>query len=102
MTEVEFTVPQGCSLRGAASLIEKACGECGLRVSTRSTLRSYPGCVLWHVKRGIQPGTLELTLWETKRRVWASVQEGRRAAWIDEALPRVKEAVETALRIAVS
>jgi hypothetical protein len=54
------------------------------------------------VKRGIQPGTLELTLWEAKRRVWASIQDGRRAAWIDDALPRVKDAVETALRIAVS
>jgi hypothetical protein len=102
MTEVEFTVPQGYSLSGAASLIEKACRECGLRVSTRATLQTYPGCIHWHVKRGIQSGTLELTLWETKRRVWASVQNGRRAPWIDDALPRVKEAVETALRIAVS
>jgi hypothetical protein len=102
MTEVEFTVPQGYSLSGAASLIEKACLGCGLRVSTRVTLNSYPGSIHWHVKRGIQSGTLEVTLWEAKRRVWASVQDGRRAAWIDEALPRVKDAVETALRIAVS
>ncbi|HEY3991119.1 MAG TPA: hypothetical protein VGM02_17600 [Acidobacteriaceae bacterium] len=102
MTEVEFAVPPACSLRGAAALIEKACRECGLRVSTRATLQSYPGCIHWHVKRGIQPGTLELTLWEAKRRVWASVQDGRRAAWIVEALPQVKDAVETALRIAVS
>jgi hypothetical protein len=102
MTEIEFAVPQGYGLGGAPSLIEKACRECGLRISTRATLRSYPGCIHWHVKRGIQPGTLELTLWETKRRIWASVQDGRRAAWIDEALPQVKDAVETALRIAVS
>jgi hypothetical protein len=102
MTEVEFTVPQGSNLSGAASLIEQACKGCGLRVSTRATLSGCPGAIHWHVKRGIQPGTLELTLWETKRRVWASVQDGRRAAWIEEALPEVKEAVETALRIAVS
>jgi hypothetical protein len=102
MTEIEFTVPPGCNLSGAAALIEKACLGCGLRVSTRATLQSYPGCIHWHVKRGIQAGTLELTLWEAKRRVWASVQDGRRAAWIDEALPQVKDAVETALRIAIS
>lgn len=102
MTEVEFAVPQSCNLSGAAVLIEKACRGCGLRVSTRATLTSYPGCIHWHVKRGIQPGTLEVTLWEAKRRVWASVQDGRRAAWMDEALPQVKDAVETALRIAVS
>jgi hypothetical protein len=102
MTEVEFAVPQSCNLSGAAVLIENACRGCGLRVSTRATLSSYPGCIHWHVKRGMQPGTLEVTLWEAKRRVWASVQDGRRAAWIDEALPQVKDAVETALRIAVS
>jgi hypothetical protein len=102
MTVTEFAVPSGCGLSGAASLIEKACLECGLRISTRATVGSYPGCIHWHVKRGIQSGTLELTLWEAKRRVWASVQDGRRAAWIDEALPQVKNAVETALRIAVS
>lgn len=102
MTEVEFAVPQSCNLSSAAALIEKACRGCGLRVSTRSTLSSYPGCVHWHVKRGMQPGTLEVTLWEAKRRVWASVQDTRRAAWIDEALPQVKDAVETELRIAVS
>ena len=102
MTEVEFSVPQSCNLNGAAALIEKACRGCGLRVSARETLSSYPGCVRWHVKRGMQPGTLEVTLWEAKRRVWASLQDSRRAAWIDEALPQVKDAVETALRIAVS
>jgi hypothetical protein len=102
MMEIEFTVPQGCNLSGAASLIENACRACGLRVSTRTTLSSYPGCIHWHVKRGIQPGTLGLTLWEPKRRVWAGVQDERRAAWIEEDLPRIKEAVETALRIAVS
>jgi hypothetical protein len=102
MTEVEFVVPQSCNLSGAAALIEKACRESGLRVSTRATLSSYPGCVHWHVKRGILPGTLEVTLWEAKRRVWASVQDSRRAAWIDEALPQLKDAVETELRIAIS
>jgi hypothetical protein len=102
MTEVEFAVPQGCGLSGAAALIEKACRGCGLRISARATLSSYPGCIHWHVKRGMQPGTFQVTLWEAKRRVWASVQDGRHAAWIDEALPQVKDAVETALRIAVS
>lgn len=101
-TEIEFDVPPGSNLSGAALLIEKACQGCGLRVSTRASLRGYPGAIYWHVKRGIQPGTLELTLWETKRRVWASVKDERRAPWMDEALPQIKDAVETALRIAIS
>ena len=102
MMEVEFAVPPGSNLSGAAPLIEKACLGCGLRVSTRSSLRGCPGSIHWHVKRGIQAGTLELTLWETKRRVWASVKDGRRAPWMDEALPQIKDAVEAALRIAIS
>ena len=102
MVEIEFDVPHGSNLSAAPGLIEKACRGCGLRVSTRATLSSYPGSIHWHLKRGIQPGTLELTLWEAKRRVWARVQDGRHAEWIDEALPQVKDAVETALRIALS
>ena len=102
MTEIEFDVPQSSNLRGAAALIEKACQECGRRVSTRFSQQQYPGCIHWHVKRGIQVGTLELTLCETKRRIWASVKDNRRAPWMDEALPQVKEAVETALRMAIS
>lgn len=102
MTETEFAVPQSSNLRGAAALIEKACQDCGLRVSTRFSQHQHSGCIHWHVKRGIQPGTLELTLCETKRRIWASVKDNRHAAWMDEALPQVKEAVETALRTAIS
>ena len=102
MTELEFQVPRGCDLSHASSLIEGVFQAHGLRIVMTDTLRSYPECVHWHVKRGAEPGTLELTLWEAERRIWASVQEGRRAAWIEETLPRVKREVETALRHAVS
>jgi hypothetical protein len=102
MTEIEFDVPQNSNLHGAPALIEKACRECGLRVSTRFSPQKDSGCIHWHVKRGIQAGTLELTLCETKRRIWASVKDNRRAPWMNDALPQVKAAVETALRTAIS
>lgn len=102
MTEIEFEVPHSANLRGAAALIEKACRECGLRVSTPFSQQMHPGCIHWQVKRGIQPGTLELTLCETKRRIWASVKDDRSAPWMEEALPQLKEAVEAALRVAIS
>lgn len=102
MTEIEFAVPPRCDLSQASRLIEGAIAACELRIAMTGTLRSYPGCIHWHLKRGRESGTLELTLWETKRRVWASVQDGRRGAWIEDALPRVKLAVETAFRNAVS
>ena len=102
MTDIEFDVPQSANLRGAAALIEKACQECGLRISTRFNPQKESGCIHWHVKRGILSGTLELTLCDTKRRIWASVKDNRRAPWMDEDLPRLKEAVEMALRMAIS
>lgn len=102
MTEVEFNIPPKCHLRDAEALIEATCLACGLRIAMKGTLRSYAGCVHWHLKQGDNRGTLELTLWPMRHRIWASVQDGRRAPWIEEALPRLKRAVETALRNAAS
>ena len=51
-----------------------------------STLAKYPGCTHWHLKRGMEQGTLEVTLWPSEGRLWASVQAGRAGEWIDQAV----------------
>ncbi len=66
----------------------------GLTRHSRGTLKSYPGCIHWHWKNGKLPGTLEVTLWPTKRRLWFKVQAGRRAEWIDQVIPTLKVALE--------
>jgi len=59
---------------------------------------SFLGSIHWHYKRKGQKGTLELTLYAAERRLWAQVQEGRKAPWIDEELPRLQRAIERELK----
>ena len=81
MREIELVVGQERRLPSAGE-IEAAVRRVRLMVSMKGTLAKYPGCTHWHLKRGRERGTLELTLWPAQRRLWLSVQEGRRAGWI--------------------
>ena len=98
MREIDFAVPRNADFVRAERLIEKICARRGLVLAMKGSLRSYPGCVHWHYKRPDQKGTLELTLFVRDRRVWAAVQDGRKAPWIDEELPRLQAAIERALK----
>jgi hypothetical protein len=102
MREIEFAVPRNADLVRAKRLIEKICVRRGLTLATKGSLATYPGCVHWHYKRQKQKGTLELTLFARDRRVWAKVQDGRKASWIDEELPGLQAAIEHALKNAGS
>ena len=77
-----------------AALIEEATDHYGLQVRMRGTLRTYPGSQHWHVYKPGERGTLEITLWPAGKRVWFSVQAGRRAGWIAEILPHIKAWIE--------
>lgn len=98
MREVEFAVPRNADLVRAERSIEEICARHGLVLAMKGSLSSYPGCVHWHYQRENQKGTLELTLFARERRVWAKVQEGRKAPWIDEELPGLQLAIERALK----
>jgi hypothetical protein len=98
MREVHFAVPRDADLEAAEKMIERICAERGLTLAMKGSLAAYPGCVHWHYKRQKQKGTLELTLFPRDRRVWAKVQDGRKAPWIDEELPRLQAAIEGLLR----
>jgi hypothetical protein len=99
MREVEFSVPQKCDLKSAGRLIENICARYGLQIAMKGSQSKFPGCIHWHFKRDKQKGTLELTLFPDGRRLWAKVAEGRKAAWIDSELPRLKREVEEALKV---
>lgn len=98
MREIEFHIPKQCDLTAAEGVIERACAESGLVLGMKGSLASYPGSVHWHYKMGKQTGTLELTLYCKESRIWAQVQDGRRAAWIDVELPKLQQAIERGLR----
>src|ERR1700679_3690228 len=81
--QVEFTVPETRDLTRAAEKIEQVCAALGLTMSMKTSQAAFPGSTHWHYKNKKLKGTLELTLYIPARRVWANVQSGRKAPWID-------------------
>ena len=98
MKEIEFKVPPNCDFKRAAALIERICAQCNLELAMKGTLSKYRGCIHWHYKQSDQKGTLEITLYATAHRLWAKVQEGRNAPWIEAELPALRRAIERGLK----
>ena len=101
MLEIEFKVPPNCDLAKAERSIESVCAVRGLHIAMKATLASYPGSTHWHYKNQKEKGTLELTVFPRGRRVWAQVQSGRKAPWIDGMLPKIQQDIERELRRAL-
>ena len=79
------------------SIVERICLAESLTVTLRGTLASYSGPTHWHFKNGKARGTLELTWWPARNRLWFKVAGGRAAPWIEACLPRLKAKLEQAL-----
>lgn len=97
MREVEFRIPRPCDPARIEEIAERVCSARGLRCALKGTLAKYPGSVHWHYKKGKQSGTLELTLDPLRRKLWATVQMGRQAPWIDTAIPVIRREIEEEL-----
>jgi hypothetical protein len=87
LREIEISITSCAKCLQIEKTIEHAVAESGLRITLRTSLRKYPGCIHWHVKNGRMAGTLEITLWPQKHRAWFAIQEGRKAEWIQPMLP---------------
>ena len=98
MLEIEFKVSPRFDFAQAEQTIEAACAQHGLHIAMKTALASFPGSVHWHYKNQKEKGTLELTVFSRDRRVWAQVQSGRKAPWIDVLLPKIQPTVERELR----
>jgi len=99
MMEIEISIPLQTDLSQAEQIIEQCCKAEGLSASLKVSLAKYPGCVHWHFKRDGQRGTLEITLWASRRRIWFSIHTGRTSAWIEETVTRLKQDLERALAV---
>jgi hypothetical protein len=86
VVEVDVPLPPDVDLATATSALEAGCAAEGLQLVRRGTLARYPGSLHWHLRQRPARGTLELTLWPDRRRLWLSVQDGRRAAWTEAAM----------------
>ena len=73
--------------------IDLAIAQSGLNVTLRASLRKFPGSVHWHVKRGKESGTLEITFWPQEHRAWFTIQAGRKGEWIEGALTSIMAAI---------
>jgi hypothetical protein len=97
MQEFEFRIPPSVRWSGLDALVESTCIAEGLEVSMKGRLASFPGSVHWHFKRPGERGVLEITSYPRTRRLWASIQAGRRADWIEPCLTKIKTEIENCL-----
>jgi hypothetical protein len=88
MHEVEIPLASSSDRQFERS-IDRAIVKAGLRVTLRGSLGKFPGSIHWHVKNGKKSGTLEITFWPQQHRAWFSIQDARRAEWIDDGLNEI-------------
>jgi hypothetical protein len=93
LRELEISLPSQPDGDAIVRSIDQAIVDTGLSVTLRGSLQKFPGCIHWHVKRGRGPGTLEITYWPEARRAWFTIQDGRRAEWIDGQLKLLADAI---------
>jgi len=95
MIEIDIQVPVGPHTHSVPEIVEQAVAAEALTVTMRSTLAQYPGSVHWHLKRGKERGTLEVTWWPNRSRLWLKVASGRSAEWIHGTACRLKFQIES-------
>ena len=98
MVEVNIEIPEKVNTAGLINLIERACLAHELTCTLKGTLVKYPGSVHWHFKKDKQRGTLEITWWENKNRLWFKAADGRTGAWTEETMSQMKEEIQKAFR----
>ena len=97
MIEVELQIPANVGSEHVVEVVEQVCSSDGLACARKGTLAGYSGCIHWHFKLGTQKGTLEITWWETKNRLWFKVAKGRTGDWMDGNIARLKRKIEDSL-----
>ena len=97
MIEVELQIPAIVNSEHVIEVVEKVCISHNLICARKGTLASYPGCTHWHFKMGKQKGTLEITWWEAKNRLWLKVAKSRMGDWIAENITTLKKKIENSL-----
>jgi hypothetical protein len=98
MIEVEVRLPASADLKGKEHAIVGVCETRGLELTMKTSLKGYPGSTHWHFKKGSERGTIELTFWKAKRRLWINVHSNREGSWTTREVPALKAALENAFR----
>ncbi len=96
MTDFPVTLAAGLAPQRVESLVEGCCRELGLIPAMKSSLAKYPGSIHWHFRKPRAVGTLEMTLWPAKARLWITIQDGRRTPWTEETVPELMQRLQAA------
>lgn len=94
MKDIPIILPREVGSDQIAGAIDSAIDELNLTVTMRDTLKKFPGCVHWHIKNGRESGTLEITYWPAEDRALFTIQEGRKADWIEAKVKLLKKALK--------
>jgi hypothetical protein len=98
MKDIPIIVPRKAKPDQIANAIVRAIGELSLIVTMRETLKKFPGSIHWHIKNGRERGTLEITYWPEEHRAWFTIQDGRKADWIEEKISLLDMAIRKNLK----
>ncbi len=98
MRNVEITLPVDVRDERIEEAVDQAIASAELSVTLRDTLQAFPGCIHWHVQNGRESGTLEITFWPSEHRAWFSVQQARKAPWIDAKIKLLEAAIKSQLK----
>jgi hypothetical protein len=96
VVEIEISTSQmdGRRFSRLAQTIDQMSAAHGLSVSMKGTLKKFPGSIHWHLKKGRERGTLEVTLLPAERRLWFSMHENRSAPWVVKTAHEFKRNLE--------
>lgn len=93
MRERDVPLPEDWPTESVLAKVEGVLAASGLTVAMCTTLKTRSGSTHWHLKCGAEAGTLELTWWPQRRRLWFSVHANREGPWIDGAIGRLVSCV---------
>jgi hypothetical protein len=80
MVEIPVSIPESLSDNSRTSVeaaVAAASAASSLRIATAGSLKQFPGCSHWHLKRAGATGTLEVTWWPSRGRMWVSYHSNR-------------------------
>lgn len=95
MEVIPIALPEGVEGKAVAELVDHAISALGLEVAMRTTLKSYPGSIHWHLRHPQTTGTLEISYDPAAHRAWFSTRTGRTKAWVIEAMERLVVEINT-------
>ena len=92
--EVDLFKSDGRTIARLSEIIDELSAEQGLSIRMKTSVAKFPGSIHWHLKKGRERGTLEVTLLPAESRLWFSMHQNRSADWVMNAAREFKRRIE--------